>query len=223
MTNIIMQISKNEILFIYNSNDFSDRQALGYAKSLPNHRIKEIDLNKSKFSELQVKQIADVLEIDPVSLIDHKSDVYKKTYSQVELTRKGALKAMATKPELIKTPIALYNDQARPIETPYEMIKWEMTQTSALKEFASISVTEILHDQQNQVFFADLGKEQMTLEYTRTQDVIDFTSTYVPKNYRNQGRGRRLVNFALEYAKQEGLEVKATCPFVADILEEKKA
>lgn len=129
-----MHISKNEILFIYNSKDLQDRQALGYAKSLPNHKVKEIDLQKDKFTELQVEQIAEMLEVDPVSLIDHNSDTYQKTYSSVELTRSGALKAMASKPELMKTPIALYNDQAEPIDTPYQIVKWDIEKLPSIKE-----------------------------------------------------------------------------------------
>jgi len=216
-----MQISKNEILFIYNSNDLNDRQALGYAKSLPNHKVKEFDLQKNKFTELQVEQVAHMLEVDPVSLIDNRSDVYKKTYSEVDLTRNDALKAMACKPELIKTPIAVYNDQAKPINSPFQMMEWEMAHTSALMDFAPAAGFEIVHNKKERVFYANLGQEQMTLEYTRSlPDIIDFTSTFVPKTHRNQGYGRQLVVAGIEYAKQEGLQVKATCPFVTATIEQ---
>jgi predicted GNAT family acetyltransferase/arsenate reductase-like glutaredoxin family protein len=223
-----MQITQNEILFIYNSKDLQDRQALGYAKSLPDHKIKEFDLQKNKFTELQLQQIANMLEMDPVSLIDNKSDTYQKTYSQVELTRSGALKALASKPELMKTPIALYNDQAKHIKSPYQIVKWEMASPPVIKDFAKMESTpDIQHDSEKKVFYADLDNQddldsqRMTLEYTRPEpDIIDFTSTFVPKSHRKRGYGKMLVNAGLDYAKKAELTVKASCPFVEDILKE---
>jgi predicted GNAT family acetyltransferase/arsenate reductase-like glutaredoxin family protein len=216
-----MQISKNEILFIYNSNDLQDRQALGYARSLPNHKIKEVDLQKDSFSETQIKQIADMLEIEPVSLVNSKSDIYKRTYSDVELTGSGALKAMASKPELMKTPIALYNDQAVPIDSPYQLIKQDLNKLVSIQDYTSPpNGANIRHNQEQQMFYADLGHEIMTLEYSTASDVIDFTSTYVPSKYRNRGLGHKLVNVGLKYAADNNLKVKASCPFVEEVVKQ---
>jgi len=214
-----MQISKNEILFIYNSNDLQDRQALGYAKSLPNHKIKEVDLQKDSFTETQIKQIADMLQVEPVSLLDPNSDLYKSDYSKVKLSRSGALKVMAARPELIKTPIALYNDRAVPIGSPYQLVKQDLEQLVSIKDFASPSgAANIRHDKQRQLFYADLGTARMKLDYRLiTPDIIDFTSTYVPPKYRNRGLGNKLVSVGLKYAADEGLRVKATCPFVSEV------
>ena len=214
-----MQITQNEILFIYNSKNLQERQALGLAKSLPGHEIKEFDLQKDTFTETQVEELANILDVDPVSLIDDKSDTYQKTYSKVSLTREGALTAIAKKPELMKSPIAVYNDQAKSIEAPYEIAKWNMSNTSAIQDSGKYAKNPVHHDKKNQVFYADLGNERMTLKYTKFgPNGIDFTSTFVPKVHRGKGYGRRLVNHGINYAKQQGLEIKASCPFVADIL-----
>lgn len=215
-----MQISKNEILFIYNSKDLQDRQALVYAKSLPNHRIKEVDLQKDSFTETQVKQIADMLEVEPDSLIDHASELYKENYSNVELTKSDALKAMASQPELIKTPIAVYNDGAEPISSPYTLVKKDLDQMPSINDFvASTNHIKIKHDNKSHRFYVPLGNEQMTLEYTKVSpDLIDFTGTFVPVQFRKRGLGSKLVRAGLEYAQKEGLKIKASCPFVADVV-----
>ncbi len=217
-----MQISKKEILFIYNSNDLQDRQALGYAKSLPNHKVKELDLQKDNFTETQVKQIADLLEVEPVSLMDRSSDTFKKSFANVDLSGSDALKAMASKPELIKTPIAVYNDQAVSIRSPFQLVKQDLDQLPSIQDYSAPSNgIEIVHDTGNHKFFANLGKEQMVLEYQPlSPGAIDFTSTYVPVDYRNQGLGTKLVSFALRYADVENLKVRASCPFVAEYLED---
>ena len=217
-----MQISKNEILFIYNSNHLQDRQALGYARSLPNHKIKEVDLQKDSFTETQIKQIADMLEVEPVSLVDSNSDIYKNSYSNTGLTGRGALKAMASTPELMKTPIALYNDQAVPIDSPYQLVKQDLDKMVSIREFATPSRgSYIRHDKQQHLFYAELGAERMNLKYTRLiPGTLDFISTYVPPKYRNQGLGNKLVNVGLKYAHDEGFKVKATCPFVAEVVKQ---
>ena len=131
-----MEIAQKEILFIYNSNDLQDRQALAYAKSLPDYKIKELDLQKESLTETQVKQIADLLEIEPVLLIDQNSQIYQQSYSSAELTSNGALKAMASEPVLIKTPIAIYNDRAVPIRSPYHLVKKDLEKLPSIREHA---------------------------------------------------------------------------------------
>jgi len=215
-----MQLSPKEILFIYNSNDLQDRQALGYAKSLPDHKIKEVDLQKDSFTELQVKQIADMLQVEPVSLIDKKSQTYQKSYAEVELTRSGALKAMASKPELIQTPIAVYYDQAKPVRSPYEMLKQDLAKLPSIKEYSTHSNgVEVKHEKKNHKFTAKLGNDAMRLEYQLIDpDIIEFTSTFVPTKHRNKGLGSKMVSHGVEYAIAERKRIKATCPFVKDYI-----
>lgn len=79
----------------------------------------------------------------------------------------------------------------------------------------------IYHDQKNHLFYSEVGNEQMMLEYTKiSPGLIDFTSTFVPKPYRNQGLGSKLVEAGLNYAKDKGFQVRASCPFVADFASE---
>ena len=49
--------------------------------------------------------------------------------------------------------------------------------------------------------------------------VIDFTHTYVPQSRRGEGVGEALARAGLDYARQQHLRVRASCPFVAAFLE----
>lgn len=44
---------------------------------------------------------------------------------------------------------------------------------------------------------------------------IIFIHTEVPPEFKGMGIGNRLAQVALEYAKAEGYEVEALCPFIA--------
>lgn len=51
------------------------------------------------------------------------------------------------------------------------------------------------------------------------EGTIDLTHTSVPKALEGKGVGAALVRFALEHAKENGLEVIPTCGFVQSWLE----
>ena len=47
---------------------------------------------------------------------------------------------------------------------------------------------------------------------------IDFTSTYVPFALRGQGLAEELVKFGLEWAKDQGYQIEASCWYVKKFL-----
>ncbi|AIL32577.1 GNAT family N-acetyltransferase [Basilea psittacipulmonis] len=47
---------------------------------------------------------------------------------------------------------------------------------------------------------------------------IDYYHTEVAPELGGQGIGKKLALFALNYAKEHGIKVKATCPFVARLM-----
>jgi arsenate reductase-like glutaredoxin family protein len=121
-----MKVAENEILLIYNSKHIQDRSALGYAKSLKNHSIKEYDTQFKSLTELQLVDIIQSLDIEAAELIDRKSETYIKEYSEVDLDDKGILKALRAHPEIIKTPIAIFKDKAKFLDSSYELIMQDM-------------------------------------------------------------------------------------------------
>lgn len=79
---------------------------------------------------------------------------------------------------------------------------------------------EIRHDTGNERFFLELDAGEAELVYRRDDGTADFRSTFVPPEHRNQGIGERIVLEGLRWARDEGIRVKPTCPFVSSVLEE---
>lgn len=73
----------------------------------------------------------------------------------------------------------------------------------------------ITHDKEYQQFTAKLGEEEAELAYaTPSDEVLDFTHTYVPESARGKGVANKLIEEGLCYAEENGKKVIATCPVV---------
>lgn len=77
---------------------------------------------------------------------------------------------------------------------------------------------QIIHDQQQQAFLVDHQGAEARLEYVRHGDAIDFSRTFVPPQLRGQGLAERLVRHGLDWAKQQGLDIHASCWYVQKFL-----
>jgi predicted GNAT family acetyltransferase len=67
------------------------------------------------------------------------------------------------------------------------------------------------------VEIANMG---VVLSYRQmANDVVDFRSTLVPAHLRGRGLGSELVRHGLDWARQKGLRVIPSCPFVARYIE----
>lgn len=130
-----MQVTENEILFIYNSKIFKDKQALGYIVPLKDHKIKELDLYYDKLTERQLKQIADKLGIEIKELLDTNSDIYKNEIRDKSLDDQDILTVLKENPDVLRTPIAMTSDRAVFVTDPYSLIQDDMDQPGVQKGY----------------------------------------------------------------------------------------
>jgi hypothetical protein len=73
----------------------------------------------------------------------------------------------------------------------------------------------VQHDQQRSRFVVPLADGDAQLVYGPfTDDILDLQHTEIPPSGRGQGVGDGLVRAALAYARERGLRVIATCPYV---------
>jgi len=87
---------------------------------------------------------------------------------------------------------------------------------------------DIQHDVDDQRYSLIVNDEQndnaVVLRYQRPDEhSINFTSTFTPVNLRGQGLARKLVEYALDEAEQQGLRIEASCWYVAKLLKERQA
>ncbi|MDQ2771709.1 MAG: N-acetyltransferase [Bacteroidota bacterium] len=82
----------------------------------------------------------------------------------------------------------------------------------------------IKHDEANQQFNFTRDGHTGELAYARpSEQVIDFTHTFVDEALRGQGVADELAHAALAYARQAGLKVKTTCTFMAGYVQKHHA
>jgi predicted GNAT family acetyltransferase len=67
-------------------------------------------------------------------------------------------------------------------------------------------------------FEAGTGPHLAVLEYRREGDALELTHTEVPEQYEGQGIGGALARAAMEFARQNHLQVRPYCSFVASWL-----
>ncbi len=73
----------------------------------------------------------------------------------------------------------------------------------------------VIHEEKYQQFTIEFEGDDAELAYARpSDDVIDFTHTFVPKSERGDGMATELIEKGLEFARQNNLKVKASCPAV---------
>lgn len=119
----MLEVKKGELTFIYNSDIFRDREALGYATSLKDHKVREVDVAKEQLTEQQLMDLAYRLDKSPEDLMDKQSSPYKKEYAGKNLDEEDILKSIRRTPHLLKTPIAVFHDKAYVVASPYDFVK----------------------------------------------------------------------------------------------------
>jgi hypothetical protein len=77
------------------------------------------------------------------------------------------------------------------------------------------------HEPERRRFVAELPAGEAVLEYAeRPGAVLDYRHTFTPPALRGQGIAKELVLFALEYAREQGIKVIPSCPYVAKVIED---
>lgn len=82
----------------------------------------------------------------------------------------------------------------------------------------------IRHEPQNRRFVADIEGEEATLEYAVLADgALDYRHTFTPPPLRGQGIAKAVVLFGLDHARDNGIKIVPTCPYVAKVIRENPA
>lgn len=85
-----------------------------------------------------------------------------------------------------------------------------------------VATNEIQHDQQNQCFILAVDGKEARLDYrlstSEQPSVINFTHTYVPAESRGKGCAEYLVRHGLQWAREQGYNIRASCWYVGKFL-----
>jgi len=79
---------------------------------------------------------------------------------------------------------------------------------------------EIKHDKDNQRFFALVEGREAYLQYLKIDlTTLDYYKTYVPYELRGKGIAGKIVESALNYARENNLKIVPTCSYVETFIE----
>lgn len=117
-----MKARKKEIILIYNSEKKQDRTAMAYAASVGGYQLNEKDLSKNTLTSTQIVEIANDLGLQVLDLVDKQSDYYINEVKSTDLSNEEVLKLMTLHPEMIKTPIAMMNDEIFLVKSSYDFV-----------------------------------------------------------------------------------------------------
>jgi hypothetical protein len=79
---------------------------------------------------------------------------------------------------------------------------------------------QIINDTKKGEFYIPLNNTKARLVYKmRDSQTIDLIHTTVPGEYKGKSYAKDLVEFALNYARENNLKVIPTCPYVKSYLE----
>lgn len=78
---------------------------------------------------------------------------------------------------------------------------------------------DIVHQPEHNRFMAKIDGQQALLEYRLLEaQRIDFTYTFVPPLLRGQGIAEKLVRTGLAWAREQALDMQASCWYVQRFL-----
>ena len=118
--------AKMEIKFIYNSTQIKEREALAYAKSLDQHYINAVDLDKELLTERQWAEIAQKLNIEIKELIDQNNDYYQDHLEGKDFNDDDLLQLFKKYPQIMKTPIIDAAEYAKFVNSPYDFNEMDL-------------------------------------------------------------------------------------------------
>ena len=81
----------------------------------------------------------------------------------------------------------------------------------------------IVHDKEKNKFFEFIEKNESQLVYTYTdKDIVDIHTTFVHETHRGQGVAKRLVESAIDFAKDNKLKITPSCSYVKNYFDKNK-
>lgn len=115
-----------EIVFIYNSDQFDNRRAFHYLKNIAGKKLKSIDIAKEKLSESQIIYLALEMNIDIPSLVDRSNKLLFHEIENGNLSNESLIKLLSLRPDFLRTPLILWNGKIEYWDMAYESFRREM-------------------------------------------------------------------------------------------------
>lgn len=117
-----MHLKKDELTFLYDSNNTRDLKTLAFASSISN-KINKQDLRSGDVSATLFRMMIDRLGGEVKTVINKSVPFYQSDLRDSELSSRMWLSILKQKPELLKAPIAMCKDRIIVCNTPTDIYK----------------------------------------------------------------------------------------------------
>ncbi len=77
---------------------------------------------------------------------------------------------------------------------------------------------KVIHEKENKRFVIYVEGNEVYVEYTMDGDILNFHHTFTDPALRGKGLAAQVVRAALEFAKENNLEVIPTCSYVQSFI-----
>lgn len=125
-----MQINSKEVLLIYDDHLMRDRKARSLAMSLPRYTCKEWNLRSQQLTERQIAELAQRLNLKVKDLVATNSETFKDNYTESDLDDHDWLTTLKENPDMMRTPIVLFQSMGRVLDSGFDLIKKKMKHES---------------------------------------------------------------------------------------------
>lgn len=106
-----MKTHPHELLIIFDAGSPLARRTLAYAHTLSRH-VREIEYNKSSFTDTLWRQLISKLDVEPKELLDKSHPYYQINLRGRSFDEEGWLTVIRRNTHLIKAPIAVMGKKA---------------------------------------------------------------------------------------------------------------
>ncbi len=117
-----MQFHPNELFLLYNPNSNDGKKTKAMALDISNH-INEVDYLNEKLGPTYWKEVITLLGVDPGELLDKNHPDYATKIGDQEYTMNGWLDVIMYNPQLLKSPIAIFNGKAIVCHQPSDILR----------------------------------------------------------------------------------------------------
>lgn len=117
-----MHLSSKELTILYNKDNERDRKTLSYAHTITN-KINKQELNSVRISGTLFQVFVNTLEKDPKKLINKADPYYQKKIRGKNFSVDAWFKMLRNHPNLLKAPLAMYENRAIICHTPTDILK----------------------------------------------------------------------------------------------------
>ncbi len=127
-----MNIHPNELIIYFDPSSNMGKQTRAIAQTISNN-INLIDYHKQPLTTTLWKDIINMLDLKPKDLLDKSRKDYQEKIAGNTFTMSGWLEVLMNNPQMIKAPIAIFQNKAILCKKPTDLLQFDRKSRTSVK------------------------------------------------------------------------------------------